>query len=100
MDEGKDKTLILKSLFGTLSPTPSFEMMTFNPPTMHSKRKAKIGKSVWDDPATTLEQAHNVITNDELKGLLSIPSHELVSRHIHKLVQVFHLIFSSSLMKW
>ncbi|KAL0015227.1 hypothetical protein SO802_002296 [Lithocarpus litseifolius] len=42
------------------------------------KRKAKIGKSVWDDPATTLRQAHNVITDDELKGLSSIPSHELV----------------------
>ena len=32
--------------------------------------------------------AHNMVTNNELKGLSSIPSHKLVSRHIHKLVQV------------
>nr|POE89201.1 hypothetical protein CFP56_57122 [Quercus suber] len=44
--------------------------------------------NVWDDPATALGRAHNVITSDELKSLSSVPSHELVSRHIHKLVQV------------
>ena len=31
-----------------------------------------------------------MITNDDLKGLTSIPSHELVSPHIHKLEQVVH----------
>ena len=66
-------------------------MMTFSPPTTHSKGKAKVSKSVWEDPATALGRAQNVITDDELKGLLSIPSHELVSHHIHKLVQVFYL---------
>nr|POE70109.1 hypothetical protein CFP56_23659 [Quercus suber] len=35
-----------------------------------------------------LGRAHNVITDDELRGISSIPSHELVNRHIHKLVQV------------
>nr|POE91892.1 hypothetical protein CFP56_28006 [Quercus suber] len=35
-----------------------------------------------------LGRAHNVITSDELKSLSSVPSHELISRHIHKLVQV------------
>ena len=87
LDEGKDETPSPSSLFDTpSSPTPSFEMITFSPPTTHSKGKAKIGKSVWEDPATALGRAHNVITNDELKGLSSIPSHELVNRHIHKLV--------------
>ncbi|XP_050259657.1 uncharacterized protein LOC126704670 [Quercus robur] len=56
--------------------------------TTHSKGKAKVGKSVWEDPAIALGRAHNVITDDELKGLSSIPSHKLVSHHIHKLVQV------------
>ena len=94
LDEGKDETSILKSLFGTpSSPTPSLEMMTFSPLTMRSKKKAKIGKSVWDDPGTTLGQAHNVVTDDKLRGLLSIPSHKLVSRYIQKLVQVFHSTF-------
>ena len=46
LDEGKDETPALKSLFGTLSsPTPSLEMMTFSPPTTRFKGKAKVGKS-------------------------------------------------------
>lgn len=61
-------------------------MMMFTPPTAYSKEESKIGKSVWEDLATALGRAHNVVTNEELKGLSSIPSHELVSRHIHKLV--------------
>lgn len=61
-------------------------MMTFIPPTTHSKEKGKVGKNVWEDPTTTLGRVHNFITNDELKGLSSVPSHELVSCHIHKLV--------------
>nr|POE64215.1 hypothetical protein CFP56_58945 [Quercus suber] len=43
------------------SPTPSLEMVTFSPPTTHSKGKSKIGK-----------------TDKELKELSSIPSHKLV----------------------
>nr|POE75827.1 hypothetical protein CFP56_05097 [Quercus suber] len=53
-------------------------MMTFTPPTTRSKGKGKVGKSVWEDLATALGRAHNVITDDELRGLSSIPSHELV----------------------
>ena len=94
LDERKDETPALQSLFRTpSSPTPSLKMMTFNPPTTRSKRKAKFGKSVWDDLVTTLGQAYNVITDDELKGLSSISSHKLVNRHIRKLVQVFHSMF-------
>ena len=64
-------------------------MMTFSPLTTCSKWKAKVGKSIWDEPATTPVRAHNVIIDDNLKGLSSVFSHKLVSRHIHKLVQVF-----------
>ena len=92
LDEGKDETLAPLSLFGIpSSPMPSLEMMTFTPSTTHSKDKSKVGKSVWEDPTTTFGRAHNVVTDDKLRGLLSIPSHELVSCHIHKLVQVFYL---------
>ena len=94
LDEGKNETPALQSLFCTpSSPTPSLEMMNFNPLTTRSKGKAKVGKSVWDDPTTALGRAHNVITDDELKGLSSIFSHKLVSYHIYKLVQVFHSTF-------
>ena len=101
LDERKDETPAPLSLFGTsFSPTPSLEMMTISPLTTCSKGKAKVGKSVWDDPATTLGRAHNVITDNELKGLLSIPSHELVNRHIHKLVQVFYSTFLHYIVKY
>ena len=92
LDEGKDETTAPLSLFGTpSSSTPSLEMMTFTPSTTRSKGKGKVGKSVWEDPATAFGRVHDVITDDELRGILSIPSHELVNRHIHKLVQVFYL---------
>ena len=56
------------------------------PPVTHSKGKGKFGKSVWEDPATAVGQAHNVVTGEELRGLSTVPSHKLVSHHIHKLV--------------
>ena len=49
---------------------------------------------------TLLQPWVDVITNDELKGLSSIPSHELVSQHIHKLVQVSNSIPSASLLEF
>nr|POE50108.1 hypothetical protein CFP56_73615 [Quercus suber] len=70
------------------SPTPSLEVTTISPPVTRARGKSKIGMNLWDDPATALGRAHNVITIDELKSLSSVPSHELVSRHNHKLVQV------------
>nr|POE58447.1 glutathione s-transferase t3 [Quercus suber] len=78
--------------------TPSLEVTAVTPPVTRASGKSKIGMSVWDDPATALGCAHNVITSDELKSLLSVPSHELVSRHIHKLVQVCHLDFLTLLI--
>ena len=68
----------------TLSP----EVTTSTPPTTCSKGKGQVGKSFWDDPAIALGGTPNVVIDNELRGLLSIPSHELVSCHIHKMVQV------------
>ena len=68
------------------SPTPFLEVAVVTPPLTRAKGKSKGGMGVWDDPVIALGRAHNVITNDELKGLSSVPSYELVSRHIHKLV--------------
>ena len=79
------------------SPTPSLKMMTFTPPTTRSKGKSKVGKSIWEDLTAALGRAHNVIIDKELKGLSSILSHELVSHHIHKLVQVLYSTNSSLL---
>ena len=83
----KAKTTALPPVHTTpSSPTPSLEVTAFTPSTTHAKGKGKVGKSVWVVPATAMGHAHNMITDDELKGLLSIPSHELVSHHIHNLV--------------
>ena len=78
--------------------TLSLEVIAVTPSLTRSKGKSKIGMSVWDDPATALGRAHNVITNDKLKGLSSIPSHELISRHIHKLVHVSNSALLVSLL--
>ena len=78
--------------------TLSLEVTAVTPSLTRSKGKSKIGMSVWDDPATALGCAHNVIINDKLKGLSSIPSHELISRHIHKLVHVSNSALLVSLL--
>ena len=52
------------------------------------KGKSKVDSNIWDDATIAMGRAHNVVTLEELKGLNSIPSHELVSRHVHKLIQV------------
>ena len=68
------------------SPTTSIEEFPAPPRTW--KGKEKKGESVWTDPATAFGWMHNVISEDELKALSLVPSYELVSHHIHKLVQV------------
>ena len=78
-DENVDAAPSLTVNVANPSPTLSLEVTAITPPLTRLKGKSKIGMSVWDDLATTLGRAHNVITNDKLKGLSSIPSHELVS---------------------
>ena len=50
------------------------------------KGKEKKGESVWTDPVTAFGWMQNVISEDKFKALSLVPSHVLVSRHIHKLV--------------
>lgn len=89
LGEEKGETAVLPSIqIVPSSPTPSLDVIAFTPFTTRSKGKGKAGRSVWDHPAITIGHAHNVITNEELKGLSFVPSHELVSCHIHKLVEV------------
>lgn len=72
------------------SPTASIEEITPCPKGARGsdKVKSKVDSSVWDDAATAMGRAHNVIALEELKDGIDVPSHELVSRHIHKLIQV------------
>ena len=53
-----------------------------------SKGKEKIGSSVWSDAEAAMDRANELLTPGEMKEISSIPSHEMVSRYVHKLVQV------------
>ena len=57
------------------------------------KGKEKVGASVWSDAETAMDHANELLTPGEMREITSVPSHEMVSRHIHKLVQVIHHIF-------
>ena len=61
---------------------------------MADKGKEKVNSrssSVWDDASLALTRAQDAFTNEELKVLSCVPSSKIVSRHIHKLVQVMYL---------
>lgn len=76
-----------------LLPTLSLEELTPRPNIL-DKGKTKIGLDVWEDTATAVGRAHNVVISEELKSLSTVPSHELVNHYMHKLVQVFYFFHS------
>ena len=51
-----------------------------------SKGKEKVGASVWSDVETAMDRANELLTPGEMREITSVPSHEMVSRHVHKLV--------------
>ena len=70
-----------------------------------SKGKEKVGSSIWSDAEAAMDCANELLTPGEMKVISSIPSHEMVSRHVHKLVHVIllilvHSFFFSSLINW
>ena len=67
---------------------------------MGSKGKEKIGSSVWSDAEAAMDRANELLTPGEMKMISSIPSHEVVSHHVHKLVQVILLILIHSLFSF
>ena len=60
---------------------------------MGSKEKEKVGSSVWTDAEAAMDRAHDLFTPGEMKEISSIPSHKMVSRHVHKPVQVLLPVF-------
>ena len=47
--------------------------------------------TVFDNAGLALARAHESFTAKELKVFSGVPIHEIVGRHIHKLVQVLYL---------
>lgn len=80
------------------SPATSVEEIT---PCPKRQRVADKGKekaslrlsSVCDDVGLALIRVQDTFTAKDLKALSGMPSNEIVSRHIHKLVQVLNLYF-------
>ena len=60
---------------------------------MASKGKEKVGANVWSDAEMAMDRANELFTTGEMREITSVPSHEMVSRHVHKLVQVIHHTF-------
>ena len=58
-----------------------------------SKGKEKVGSSVWSDAEVAVDRTHEFFTPGEMKEISNTPSHEMVSHHIHKLVQVLPPVF-------
>ena len=61
---------------------------------MGNKGKEKIGFSVWVDVGVAMARANELLTLEEMKEISDVPSQEMVSHHVHKLVQVtFFVLF-------
>nr|POE86749.1 hypothetical protein CFP56_15459 [Quercus suber] len=67
------------------SPTSSLELITDDAPKLKGKDKG----SFWDDAGATVLKAHEVILVDDLRPLGMRPPHELMSSHVHKVMQKY-----------
>ena len=61
------------------------------------KGKEKVGSSIWSDAETAVDRVNEFFTLGEMKEISSTPFHEMVSCHVHKLVQVTLLALVSHL---
>ena len=68
------------------------------------KWKEKVGCNVWEDAGVAMDCASELFTPGEMKEISSVPSLEMVSCHVHKLVQVVVLLLprrsSWPIQKW
>ena len=51
------------------------------------KGKEKMGSNIWADVKAAMTRANELLTPEEMKEISQVPSHEMVSQHVHKLVQ-------------
>ena len=101
--ERGSSTLVLKLEEGqTASPSVLVEEVAhpLKKQKVGSKGKEKVGSSVWSDAEAAMDRANELLTPGEMKEISSIPSYEMVSRHVHKLVQVILLILIHSLFSF
>ena len=80
----------------TASPASSVEEITpfQKRPWVDDKRKDKVDyhlSTIFDDAGLALARPQESFSVEELKVFSGMPSHEIMGRHIHKLVQVLYL---------
>ena len=52
------------------------------------KGKKKMSSNTWTDARAAMARANELLTLEEIREISNVPSHEIVSQHVHKLVQV------------
>ena len=62
---------------------------------VEGKGKEKVESSIWTDAEVAMDRVNEFFTLGGMKEISSTPSHEMVSRHVHKLVQVTFPAFAS-----
>ena len=78
----------------TASPSTSIEELptpASKRPRLSLKEKEKVDphtSTIWNDERLAVDQAHGVITAEDLKVFIGVPSNTMASRHVHRLVQV------------
>ncbi|KAL0008668.1 hypothetical protein SO802_010170 [Lithocarpus litseifolius] len=78
------------------SPTSSLELIIS--PSGGSKAKATSKASIasfWEDAGTTVQKAQDTISMEDLELLMGKSPHELMSSHVHKLIQISALVDES-----
>ena len=53
-----------------------------------------MGSNVWADAEVAMDRVNELFTDEEMRDISNMPSHKMVSHHVHKLVQVIFLISS------
>ena len=81
----------MRTAFPTTSieeiPTPGSKR-----PHVADKEKEKVdsrSSTIWDDERLAMDRAHEVVTPADLRALSNMSLNEVVSRHVHRLVQVW-----------
>ena len=47
-----------------------------------------MSSNTWTDAETAMTRANELLTLKEIREISSVPSHEIVSQHVHELMQV------------
>ena len=72
--------------------SPAISIEEVDPPTKKRKTgekgKEKMCSNAWTDARAAMARANELLTPEEMREISSMPSHEIVSQHVHKPVQV------------